>query len=103
MAETLYWTAFSNNGQVCAGLKRLYVPEAMADELCDRLAAVAETVRVGNGLEEGTTTGPVQNQVQLARVRELLEDAWYTGPRSRTRVRFPKDPGGFSRSPSCGG
>ena len=95
MADTLYWTAFSNNGQVCAGLKRLYVPEAMANELCDRLAAVAETVRVGNGLEAGTTTGPVQNPVQLARVRELLEDARAHGATIAYQGQVPEGPGWF--------
>lgn len=75
MGESLYWAALSNNGQVCAGLKRLYLPRSLADDVCDRLAQIAGTVTVGDGMAEGTQTGPVQNRVQLDRVRELLDDA----------------------------
>ncbi|MGH3087426.1 MAG: aldehyde dehydrogenase family protein [Rubrobacteraceae bacterium] len=95
MSDPLYWTAFSNCGQVCAGLKRLYAPEEMADELCARLAEVAETVRVGNGLEDGSTTGPVQNSTQLARIRELLDDALANGAEVAYQSEIPDGPGWF--------
>ena len=52
-------------------------------------------MRVGNGLEEGTTTGPVQNQVQLARVRELLEDARAHGATIAYQGQVPEGPGWF--------
>jgi len=75
VARDLYWAALSNCGQVCAGLKRLYVPASRAGEYADALAAVAATVVVGDGLAPGTDMGPVQNRPQLDRVRSLLADA----------------------------
>jgi acyl-CoA reductase-like NAD-dependent aldehyde dehydrogenase len=75
IAEDLFWAAFSNCGQVCAGLKRLYVPEALMSTVCDALAEVAAGVTVGPGDDPGTDIGPVQNAPQLARVRSLVADA----------------------------
>src|SRR5207244_8610305 len=49
MATDLYWGALSNCGQVCAGVKRLYVPEQLASQVEDALAAVAAAVVVGDG------------------------------------------------------
>ena len=56
----LFWAGFSNGGQVCAALKRLYVPESRFDAICEAVAAEAATVVVGPGLQEGVKAGPVQ-------------------------------------------
>ena len=89
VARKLFGVAFHNNGQTCACLKRLYVHESMYEELCAELAKIARETVVGNGLEEGTELGPVQNQAQLAIVQELAEDARANGARflSGGRVR----------------
>ncbi|WP_027855302.1 aldehyde dehydrogenase family protein [Marinobacterium litorale] len=75
LAPAIFQTAFLNMGQTCAALKRLYVHESQYDELCGRLAKIASEQKVGGGLEEGVTFGPVQNEKQLALVKELVEDA----------------------------
>ena len=62
MADDLFWAAFSNCGQVCAGLKRLYVPDSLYEEVCDALAAIAGKVIVGDGRCPGVQMGPVQNR-----------------------------------------
>lgn len=49
--------------------KRLYVHEAIYQEMLDELVAYAKTVKVGNGLEEGVQLGPVQNKLQYAKVK----------------------------------
>lgn len=67
----LFWAGFSNSGQVCAALKRLYVPESRFAAICDAIAAEAATVVVGPGLQEGVKAGPVQNKPQLDRVASL--------------------------------
>src|ERR1700678_1056493 len=38
IASKLFWGAFSNNGQICSAIKRVYVPEARYDEYVDALA-----------------------------------------------------------------
>lgn len=75
IAEGLFWGAFINNGQTCAALKRLYVHESIHDAVCDALTAYASKVKVGDGRLEESVLGPVQNEKQLALVRELVEDA----------------------------
>lgn len=84
IATGLFWGAFYHNGQVCGVLKRVYVPESMADALADELAAVAESVTVGDGHVEGTQLGPISNRPQFERVQELLTDAIAHGGQVRT-------------------
>lgn len=71
----LFWAAFSNSGQVCAALKRLYVPESKLDAYCEVLAREAARVVVGPGDQEGVTAGPVQNAAQLKQVQRLAQAA----------------------------
>ncbi len=78
-APALFQSAFQNNGQVCIAMKRLYVHESIYDEMCDELAKIADAAIVGNGLEQGTQLGPLQNRMQFEKVKELLDDARKTG------------------------
>ena len=41
----------------------------------NELAALAEEAVVGDGLDQGTTVGPVQNKMQFEKVKEILADA----------------------------
>jgi acyl-CoA reductase-like NAD-dependent aldehyde dehydrogenase len=89
----LFWAGFSNGGQVCAALKRLYVPASRFDAICEAVAAEAATVVVGPGLQDGVTAGPVQNAPQLERVRGLTEDAVRRGGDAFFRGEVPDGPG----------
>ena len=71
----LFWGAFINNGQICAGIKRIYVPEKLHADVVEALAQRARRTRVGPGTEAGVQLGPVQNQPQFDRVRGLVADA----------------------------
>ncbi|MEM6707861.1 MAG: aldehyde dehydrogenase family protein [Pseudomonadota bacterium] len=75
IAPQLFQSAFQNSGQVCIAMKRLYVHESIYDETVDELAKLANDAVIGDGLEQGTTHGPLQNRMQYERVKELLEDA----------------------------
>ena len=75
MADDLFWAAFSNCGQVCAGLKRLYVPDTLYDDVCDALAAIAGKVVVGDGRCPGVQMGPVQNRAQFEKIAALVNEA----------------------------
>ncbi|MHA4838833.1 aldehyde dehydrogenase family protein [Sphingopyxis sp. MSC1_008] len=75
VAEELFWAAFRNNGQICIATKRMYVHEAIYEPLKDALVAYAKTVKVGDGSEQGTQIGPINNEAQYRRVLELIEDA----------------------------
>ncbi|PIE46360.1 MAG: aldehyde dehydrogenase, partial [Gammaproteobacteria bacterium] len=71
----IFATAFINNGQTCAALKRLYVHEAIHDQLCAALTEMAVAMKTGNGMDEGVDFGPLQNQEQFNIVKDLVEDA----------------------------
>ena len=75
IADKLFTACFHNNGQTCAALKRLYVPEEIYDEVAEAIAKRAREVVVGDGMEEATQLGPVQNQAQLNIVKSLADDA----------------------------
>ncbi len=93
IGKDLFWAGFSNSGQVCAALKRLYVPAALFGDVCEAVAAEAATVVVGPGLQDGVTAGPVQNRPQLDRVRELTEDALARGGEAFFTGEVPDGPG----------
>jgi len=72
IAPGIFGSAFINSGQVCIALKRLYVHEAVYDELCDEIATLAKDAIVGNGMEEGVQFGPVQNKAQYEKVLSYI-------------------------------
>jgi acyl-CoA reductase-like NAD-dependent aldehyde dehydrogenase len=75
IAEGLFWGAFINNGQTCAALKRLYVPDSIYDQVVDALAAFTAKIPMGVGLDDANLLGPLQNQMQWNVVNRLVEDA----------------------------
>lgn len=79
IANDLFLYSFHNNGQTCSCLKRLYVHESIYDEVCNELVAIANKVKVGNGLDEGVELGPIQNKAQFEKIIELTEDALANG------------------------
>ncbi|PCJ71527.1 MAG: aldehyde dehydrogenase [Rhodobiaceae bacterium] len=95
-APLLFASAFQNSGQVCIAMKRLYVHESIYDEMCDELATLADAAIIGDGLEQGTQLGPLQNKMQFEKVKELIEDAGKTGKIIAGGV-VPDQPGYFIR------
>jgi len=81
IAPKLFAVGFHNSGQTCACLKRLYVHEAVYEDICREMTAIAVSVTMGNGLEKGVEFGPLQNEDQLKLVMELAEDAKKAGGR----------------------
>lgn len=95
VAEGIFWGAFINNGQTCACMKRLYVHDSIYDEVCDALVSFASNIPVGDGLNEDNVLGPIQNGMQFAKVRELVEDAKANGARVLIGGQDPSGDGFF--------
>jgi acyl-CoA reductase-like NAD-dependent aldehyde dehydrogenase len=72
VAAKLYAAATFNAGQTCMAAKRLYVPNAMLDDIGERLAALASATVLGDGLDPGTQMGPIQNRMQFNKLQELM-------------------------------
>lgn len=66
---------YRNAGQTCVCANRIYVQAGIYDEFAKQLAAAVEQLKVGNGLEEGITTGPLIDQKAVDKVEKHLADA----------------------------
>ncbi|WP_095011412.1 aldehyde dehydrogenase family protein [Tsuneonella mangrovi] len=75
VAEQLFWSSFSNAGQICVAAKRIYIHEDIYDDLSKAIADYSKNVAVGDGSQQGTGVGPIQNKKQFDRVCELIQDA----------------------------
>lgn len=75
IAAEIFNSAFSQNGQACVAIKRLYVHQNVFDEMVEELRKHAEKVVLGDGLNPDVNMGPIKNLAQLERVIELIEDA----------------------------
>lgn len=64
---------FSNTGQVCNAGSRLYVHRQSFDRVLADIAARAEAIRVGPGLDPATEMGPVISAAQLDRVAGYVD------------------------------
>ena len=72
-APKIFNAAFQNSGQVCIAMKRVYVHESIYDAMCAELAKLADAAVVGDGLEQGTQLGPLQNKAQFDKVLGFIE------------------------------
>ena len=95
IAPDLFWAKFSNCGQVCAALKRMYVQRSVYQAVCDELVKFAATVRIGRGTEDGVDIGPIQNRAQYDLVRAMVDEAVNGGARVLYQGPVPTGPGLF--------
>ena len=72
---------FRNNGQTCVCANRILVQDKVYDAFAEKLAAKVKTLKVGNGMDEGVTTGPLIDAKAVAKVQEHISDAVAKGAR----------------------
>ncbi len=72
---------FFNCGQACLAVKRLYVHEAVHDELIAKLVARAAKLKPGPGLDKDSRMGPMHSATQRAEVEAQVKDAVDRGAR----------------------
>ncbi len=77
--EGLFFGSMINSGQTCGALKRLYVHEDDLDAVAGALVEFSKNIPMGDGMDEGSMLGPLQNKRQFDRVVELVEDAKANG------------------------
>ncbi len=66
---------YRNNGQTCVCANRILVQEGVYDKFADKLAAAVAKLKVGNGVGDGVTTGPLINAAAVKKVEEHIADA----------------------------
>ena len=52
---------YRNNGQTCVCANRIYVQSGVYDEFAKKLAAAVNKMTVGDGFQEGVSSGPLIN------------------------------------------
>ena len=75
---------FRNSGQTCVCANRILVQRGVEEAFAGRLCEAVEGLRVGNGMEEGTTQGPLIDQAALDKVERLVADAVAKGAQVAT-------------------
>ncbi|MDA0234194.1 MAG: NAD-dependent succinate-semialdehyde dehydrogenase [Proteobacteria bacterium] len=70
---------FRNAGQVCISPTRFLVHEAVRETFAAALARHASTLKVGDGLAEGTQMGPLANPRRVAAMADFVQDALARG------------------------
>ncbi len=81
--QRLYSGTFDSTGQICMATKRLYVHRSRYDEVVDGLAGILADTRLGHGLDEGVTMGPLHSAGQKTYVQELTAQARELGAEVR--------------------
>lgn len=72
---------FRNAGQVCIAPSRFLVHSSLQDEFVEKLAGLARSLKIGSGMAEGTTMGPLANPRRVAAMERLVADAERRGAR----------------------
>ena len=70
---------FRNTGQTCVCANRVYVQETVYEEFCEKFVEAVSKMKVGDGLEEDVTSGPLIDENSLNKVEEHVQDAVQMG------------------------
>jgi succinate-semialdehyde dehydrogenase/glutarate-semialdehyde dehydrogenase len=70
---------YRNTGQTCVCANRLLVQDGVFDDFTARLKKAVEALKVGNGMDEGVTQGPLINHSALEKVEAHVADAVQRG------------------------
>jgi succinate-semialdehyde dehydrogenase/glutarate-semialdehyde dehydrogenase len=75
------WGSFTNCGQACLSVERIYVVQEIAEKFTERCVAKTKLLKVGPGTEPDTEVGPMIRAAQVDRMEEILSDAVSRGAR----------------------
>ncbi|MCH4091698.1 MAG: NAD-dependent succinate-semialdehyde dehydrogenase [Acetobacter sp.] len=87
---------FRNAGQTCVCANRIFVQDGIHDRFVVRMKEEVAKFKIGNGLEDGVTMGPLINESAVKKVREHVEDALSKGA---TYVSAPLETNGNFATP----
>ncbi|WP_428624966.1 NAD-dependent succinate-semialdehyde dehydrogenase, partial [Sedimenticola sp.] len=76
---------FRNAGQTCVCTNRVLVQEGVHDLFIEKLKAEIQNLRLGDGLNDGVTTGPLINSKAVNKVEQLVAKAVESGAKVSTQ------------------
>jgi len=74
-ADTIAAFKYRNAGQVCISPTRFYVQEDVYPRFVKRFTEYANGIKLGDGLEKGTTMGPMANARRIDSMESFINDA----------------------------
>src|SRR5690606_37398359 len=99
-AEGAVRASFSNAGQLCVSMERLFVADQVYDRFVEKFVARTKALRLAPGLEWGSDMGSLISQDQLDTVTAHVEDAVSKGARVLAGGRARPDLGPYFFEPT---
>jgi succinate-semialdehyde dehydrogenase/glutarate-semialdehyde dehydrogenase len=99
-AEGAVRASFSNAGQLCVSMERLFVADQVYDRFVERFVARTQAMTLGATLEWGNDMGSLISQAQLDTVVAHVDDAVAKGARVLTGGRARPDLGPYFYEPT---
>jgi acyl-CoA reductase-like NAD-dependent aldehyde dehydrogenase len=78
-AERIAWGGFTNSGQTCISVQRIYVHDSIYDRFVSELVQRVEQLKVGDPLDPDVDVGPVIDAGNADRIGEWLDEAKAAG------------------------
>ena len=94
-AKTLAGAKFRNAGQVCVSPTRILVQRGVYETFIEKFVGLTQEVKVGNGLEQDVTMGPLANERRAPALTALVKDAADRGAKLHTGGKTVDGPGYF--------
>lgn len=82
--EAAMASKYRNSGQTCVCANRLLIQDGIYDAFAEKLAVAISGLQVGNGLDDGTTQGPLINEAAVQKVESHIADAVNKGAKILT-------------------
>jgi succinate-semialdehyde dehydrogenase/glutarate-semialdehyde dehydrogenase len=99
-AEGAVRASFSNSGQLCVSMERIFVADQVYDRFVERFVARTQALSLGSTLDWGNDMGPLISQAQLDTVVAHVEDAVAKGARVLTGGNARPDLGPYFFEPT---
>ena len=77
--QRLTISSFLTSGQVCMGIKRIYVHRSRYEEVVEGMSGMLSHFKIGHGLDPATSMGPLNNERQRDIVRQMVDEARAAG------------------------
>ena len=82
-ASAAVWGSYTNCGQVCLSVERLFVEQSVSDEFAARCVEKTKKLKLGPGSDPATDVGPMIRPQHVQRMVDLIEDAVSRGAKLR--------------------
>lgn len=94
-ATVLAGSKYRNAGHVCIAPTRFLIQDGVYDQFVEEFVAKTRALKVGNGLDEGVTIGPLANERRQAAIGTLIDDALKNGAKALTGGKRSQNKGYF--------